>query len=570
MMKKICSDLTAARLRFLGKLIFIVFLFYPSSILHAAEEQNEINQALGTLLETHPAEVNICKRQDNKVSRTNYNLACIYSELGVKSLWVSPDGPGEKAAALFNTLRSADLEGLNPADYGIHEINDYWKRRQPADLAQLDLLLTTGLIIYVNDCLAGHIRPTINDATRFVSAHEDLVDPAAFVTAALSAPDTSAYLDQLVPQHQPYRNLRAALKHYRKLAAKGGWPIIPNGKTLHPGDTDIRIPFIWQLLTLTGDLLPDDKQAPDKYDMSMVDAVEHFQFRHGLATDGLVGKKTLVAMNTPVEKRIWQIALNLARWRWKDKELGDKYILVDIAGFALQGVNKGRIVIDMPVIVGKPHHKTPIFSDNIKYIDINPFWNIPPSIATKEILPELRDDPDYLKKNNIRLFSGWNENDPELDPDQIDWHTTTERDISRYKLRQAPGPLNALGTIKFVFPNTFNVYLHDTPDRELFTLTDRAFSHGCIRVADPLRLAEFILDGQKKNWNLQSISDIVTSEKRTVIHLDTRLPIHITYQTALVDKHGYLHFSKDLYGRDALQEQTFYQSTPLRLTSTTQ
>jgi L,D-transpeptidase YcbB len=568
-MNKSCPDFPATRIRFFRGLALTILLFVSTGVLHAAEDHNGIDQALGILLETHSAELVVCKRQDIKVSRIHYNLACIYSELGLKSLWVSSDGPGEKARALFDTLRSADLEGLNPADYGIHEMNKYWKRRQATDLAQLDLLLTTGLIVYVNDCLSGHIRPAKNDATRFITAHEDLVDPVAIVSAALSAPDISGYLNELVPQHRPYRSLRVALKRYREIAAEGGWPIIASGKTLHPDDTDPRIPAIWRLLRVTGDF-QDDLQGPSEYDGAMVEAVERFQDRHGLVVDGLVGKKTLAAMNVSVEKRIRQIEINLARWRWKDRELGEKYILVDIAGFALQGFNKGEIVIDMPVIVGKTYHKTPIFSDSIKYIDINPFWNIPPSIARKEILAKLRADPGYLKENNIRLFSGWGAADQEIDPDQIDWHTTSGRAISRFKLRQDPGPWNSLGTIKFVFPNNFNVYLHDTPARDLFTLTDRAFSHGCIRVADPLRLAEFILDGQKKSWNLESISDIVESEKRTIIRLDTRLPIHIAYQTAWIDKYGYLHFSKDLYGRDALLEQAFYQSTLLRLTSKTQ
>jgi L,D-transpeptidase YcbB len=569
-MNKTSPYLTTIRMPFfLWGLILTISLLFPPVSLHATGQQNIIDQALVTLLENHPAQRIVCKRGDIKVSRIEHNLACIYSELGLKSLWVFPDGPGEKATALFNTLRSADLEGLNPADYGISQMNDYWERRQPDDLAELDLILTTGLIVYVNDCLAGHIRPAKNDATRFITANDDLIDPIAIVTAALSAPDIRVYLTQLVPQHQPYRNLQVALKRYKKIAAEGGWPVIPSGKTLHPDDTDPRIPSIWHLLTVTGDL-PDDLPVQNKYDIAMVEAVARFQDRHGLKVDALIGKKTLAAMNTPVEKRIRQIEINLARWRWKDRKLGEKYILVDIAGFSLQGINNGQVIIEMPIIVGKTYHKTPVFSDKIQYIDINPFWNIPPSIARKEILAKLRMDPFYLKENNIRLFSGWGENDQELDPGLIDWHTVTGRDISRYKLRQDPGPWNALGSIKFVFPNNFNVYLHDTPTRDLFTLTDRAFSHGCIRVADPVRLAGFILDDQKKSWNLESISATVGSKKRTIIRLDTTLPIHIAYQTAWIDKYGYLHFSKDLYGRDILLEQAFDQSALLRLTSKTQ
>lgn len=255
-------------------------------------------------------------------------------------------------------------------------------------------------------------------------------------------------------------------------------------------------------------------------------------------------------MNVSVDNRIEQIKLNLERWRWNDQSLGRKYVLVNIAGFDLKAVEDDQVILDMPVIVGKLNHESPIFSDRIRYAEFNPFWNIPPSIARTEFLRHLRDNPDYLASKHIRLFSSWQKNAVELDPLTVDWHKISSTVMNRYKLRQDPGEWNALGTMKFVFPNKYAVYLHDTPHHELFNTSNRAYSHGCIRLSDSVALAVFLMGGTTNKWDRSRVGKIVDSNKRTVVRLPEQVPVHLTYLTSWYDGNGLLHFSRDIYQRD--------------------
>ena len=251
-----------------------------------------------------------------------------------------------------------------------------------------------------------------------------------------------------------------------------------------------------------------------------------------------------------MRERIEQLKLNLERWRWHDRELGDTYVLVNIAGFDLKAVRENRLELEMRVIVGKLHHETPVFSDRIRYAEFNPFWNLTPHIARTETLSHLRKNPGYLAEKHIRLFSSWGGDAVELDPLSIDWQSVTPRAMNRYKLRQDPGVWNALGTMKFIFPNKYSVYLHDTPNHDLFRTANRAFSHGCIRLSDPHAMAVFLLDQGDGSWNRQRVEAIVDSAKRTIVNLPERIPVHLAYLTAWHDEEGVLHFNEDLYGRD--------------------
>jgi murein L,D-transpeptidase YcbB/YkuD len=273
--------------------------------------------------------------------------------------------------------------------------------------------------------------------------------------------------------------------------------------------------------------------------------------RHGLVVDGIIGKNTIFALNITATEKVDSIRLNLARWRWQDHDLGRQYLLVNIAGFNLKAFQDEKLVLDMPVIVGEQQHQTPVFSDRIKYLDFNPFWNIPTSIAQNEELPALRKNSDHLVKRHVRLFSSWQADAIELDSTVIDWHTVTSSRIAGYKLRQDPGPGNALGKIKFVFPNRYSVYMHDTPGHNLFKRTQRHFSHGCIRISDALALAIFALEAQPDGWSREKIEEIYNQEMRKVVRLSSPIAVHITYQTAWVDSSGIIHFNRDIYLRDA-------------------
>ncbi len=263
-------------------------------------------------------------------------------------------------------------------------------------------------------------------------------------------------------------------------------------------------------------------------------------------------------MNTPVEDHIRRIILNMERWRWLPHTLDGQRLMVNIAGFRLAGIQDEQREITMRVIVGKVYHKTPVFSHTMRYLEINPFWNIPDSIAINEIVPKMIHDPNYLQKKHIRIFSGWQNNAREINPQSIDWQTIGSS-IKRYRLRQDPGPDNALGTIKFMFPNRYNVYLHDTPGHRLFKRNKRSFSHGCIRVSDPQGLAMYLLGKDGKNWSRQKIQSLIGTGKRLVVPLQHPFPVHILYRTVFVDpKDGAVHFFEDIYGRDALLAEALF------------
>jgi murein L,D-transpeptidase YcbB/YkuD len=341
------------------------------------------------------------------------------------------------------------------------------------------------------------------------------------------------------------------LAFYQGISQNHDWTDIPSGPLIRPGQQDERLEAIQRRLSITGEA-PARVMLVEVYDDELVSAVKTFQSLHGLNPDGIIGPKTRAWLSKSPQDLANIIRVNMARWRWQSHELGKSrtYIIVNIAGFSLTAVQEGTPVLEMPVIVGKLQHRTPVFSDTIQYLDFNPFWNIPPQIARDEELPALRKNPRHLADRHVRVFSSWQSDAVELDSLAIDWKTIGRSRMSAFKLRQDPGPWNALGRVKFVFPNNHSVYLHDTPTQDLFEQTVRTFSHGCIRVSNPLKLASFCLNQQPGSWSESEISRIMADRDRMVINLKNALPIHITYQTSWLDKNGTIHFSSDIYGRD--------------------
>jgi len=500
---------------------------------------------------TNPQGVNGAEWCNLQAIRQEQWICNAYHTLGVRPLWVDSNGPTEQAKHIASALTSGTADGFNPDDYGVPKIEALWESRTAADLARLDMAITIGLLEYIHDMQQGRFAPKFKDPKLFAQAGGNSVfSPVKALTEARSSTDITLFLENLAPRHRHYRELKSALKHYRSIAENGGWPVFPSGETLHPNDSDPRVPALRDLLTKTGDLAKEIDSSQQVYDTELVEAIKRFQGRHSLEIDGIIGKNTTNVLIVPVEKRIQQILINMERWRWTKHELGSRYVLVDIAGFNLQGVVNDIPQLEMRVIVGKLHHATPVFSDAIKYIEFNPFWNITSSIARNEMLPELRKNKNYLETKHIRLFSNWQSDGKELAPETINWDEVSRRQISRYKLRQDPGPWNALGVVKFVFPNKYSVYLHDTPGQELFKEENRAFSHGCIRLNKPRKLAEFLLAFNNAGWTEEVINQVIEKKKRRVVRLVEPIPIHLVYQTAWVNKNGTLHFSRDIYGRD--------------------
>ena len=505
--------------------------------------------AMAEYLECYPLELLSFKGQQPATVSRNLCLAEIYHKKGLTPLWVSAHGPGSRAVIILTALKNCAAEGLNPEDYGVAEIMPLWNARDTRSLAKLDTLITFNLIRYVHDVSRGQIKLRYIDPLLFAEAGDVDFNPLSTVDAVLETPDLPAFFAALPPPHTHYADLKKALQIYRHLARQGGWPTIAQGKTLRPGDRDARIPALMQRLAVTGDLLSPVADE-GRYGEVLVSSVKGFQARHGLVPDGVVGPKTLAALNIPVHAAILKIIINMARWRWQAHDLGQKYILINIAGFTLSGFDHGEIKLHMPVIVGERQHQTPVFSDRVRYIDFNPYWNITPNIARNEELPGLRRDPMHLVNRHIRLFSSWQSDAVELDSTSIDWHKVSRRQMVRFKLRQDPGPWNALGTVKFIFPNEYDVYMHDTPGHHLFREHERNFSHGCIRVSDPQGLATFILAEDGNGWNRERVAALIEEGERRVVRPDTPVPVHITYQTVWVNKEGRIYFNRDIYGRD--------------------
>jgi murein L,D-transpeptidase YcbB/YkuD len=486
-------------------------------------------------------------------------LTELYHGNGLKPFWIVDGKPSPRAAETLAVLEDAESQGLVPNDYFVDKIHQYWGSKDTSGLVRLDILLTLGTMRYVGDQREGRMEPHKADAKLFATARDADVDWDALRKTAFEAPDMKAFLEQQAPPFPQYGQLRKKLAEYRAIAAKGGWPSIPAGETLKPGMEDKRVSMVRKRLAVTGDLASGNMDGA-VFDAALEEAVKRFQKRHNLTPDGTVGKQTIAAMNVTVESRIDQIVLNMERYRWLKRTLmGERFVAVNIAGFEAVAGKPGKFDLRMPVIVGKTYHETPVFNDTIKYVEFNPYWNLPPSIASDETLPKLKKDPHYLKKNNMRIFKGWGPDAPELDATTIDWSKVSKKDMKKYRIRQDPGPDNALGTVKLVFPNKYDVYLHDTPAHGLFKMEQRAFSHGCIRMGRPAEMAAWVLGGAEKGWSLARVNEVIAGGKRQVVVLDQPVPIYILYRTAYVNpEDNALYFYEDVYGRDKLLAEALF------------
>ena len=348
-------------------------------------------------------------------------------------------------------------------------------------------------------------------------------------------------LEELPPDRPEYRALKEARTRWAKLADAGGWPSIAPGPPLKKGAKGVRVRALRQRLAATGDLAQGDD---DRFDGTVESAVRHVQERFGRAPDGVVGEPERLELNVSAERRLRQIELNMERWRWLPASFGERYLLVNIPEYMLHLVEGGRNVLDMRVVVGKAMNQTPVFSDTMTQVVVNPTWSVPQSIVTNEIVPALAEDPDYLAKHRMRLVG---ENGEEVDPSDVDLGDTTAE--THVLVRQDAGEDNALGSLKFVLPNSFDIYLHDTPAGALFSLEERSFSHGCIRVAEPLVLAHAVLAGRAEA-DTSRLRRLIDDGTTRTIDLPKPLPVHIVYFTAIADKGDEVAFREDVYGID--------------------
>lgn len=463
-------------------------------------------------------------------------------------VWLGPQGPNTRAILLRERLLSATDEGLAPEHYHTQHIAQLWASTASSDRLNLELLLSGAFFDYVRDNRSGSLDP--QQVSPLWRIERPAVDPVTTLRLALLSGDFRLALDALPPSHPAYRRLRQALARYRQLAKLGDWPMIPSGPSLEAGMLDARVMLLRQRLKMEGDLaLPTAMGAV--FDEPLRYAVERFQVRHGLEVDGIVGRQTLAALNVTMAERIEQIKLNMERWRWLPQQLGRRYLIVNIPAYQLIAYDDGEAKLSIPVIIGTRDRRTPVTTGRLNTVVFSPYWTVPRNIALRDLIPRQRRNPDYMPSHNIRVFADWNGNE-ELDPQQIDWNAVNWNNFP-YMLRQDPGPMNPLGKAKFLFSNPYNVYLHDTPDEALFADNTRAYSSGCIRLEEPLRLATFLLAGEDGwGWDEQMVQQVIASGLTYDIPLSTPIPVYLLYLTAWVGEDGVTHFSHDIYDEDLL------------------
>ncbi|MGI9333150.1 MAG: L,D-transpeptidase family protein [Gammaproteobacteria bacterium] len=472
-----------------------------------------------------------------------------------------------KRKALYDAIGSIHLDGLTSGDYHPKVLRAVESRLAAAEpgperellAAQYDVLLTDSLIRVAYHLSFGKVDPERLDRHWNIARTFEAHEPLARLQGAMMGSDLAAAISALRPQHWSYNRLRNALAAYRAIAGKGGWATVTTGKTLEFGVSGPRVEALRARLEAEGFIEGDgetgtifeaagddneDAEAP-YFDEALEQAVKQFQARYRLAVDGRAGPKTLAAMNIPVAARIDQIRVNLERARWVLHDLDDVFVLVDIAGFQLHEYRDNGVEWSTRVQVGRPYRKTPVFKSKIEYMVVNPTWTVPPTILRKDVLPAVREDPEYLRRKNIGVFSRSGE---PIDPGTVDWSQYASGGFP-YRLRQAAGRGNALGRVKFIFPNDYAVYLHETPSQHLFDRASRAFSSGCIRVQEPMGLAERLLRNSP-SWSMARFETAIASGKTRTVMLDEPVTVMLMYWTVSVPEEGVVEFKNDIYNRD--------------------
>jgi murein L,D-transpeptidase YcbB/YkuD len=469
----------------------------------------------------------------------------LYERRGYEPAWTDPAMVKE----LFDQVLRSVEHGLNPDDFHATQLgtrlNPGPRANDPVFAADTEILCTDALARLAVTLQFGKLDPTDLDPAWNFSREIARQDPVEVFNEVLETKTVAARLAATEPQTGFYRRFRKALIEYRAILAEGSWSTVPAGPVLQVDSVGPRVAALRTRLRVTGDLAGPDPADPEVFDEDLEAAVKHAQMRHGIDPDGKVGPRSIEELNVPVEARIDQLRASLERMRWVCRDLPDDYLIVDIAGFHAYLIEDGEEIWSARVQVGKPYHATPVFKDTVRYLDFNPTWTIPPGILRNETLPAIRKDPDYLSRNNMSVVTTRGEI---VDPSTIDWAATATGGFP-YMIRQEPGPGNALGRVKFMFPNKYMVYLHDTPSKGLFARTERAFSHGCIRTENPFELATLLLDDQ--GWDLARIDQVVASKKTTRVNLENPITVMLLYWTAEADPDGTVYFRKDVYNRDA-------------------
>lgn len=538
-------------------LVLIAFLALPLS---AQIIESQPTTAGGRLIQSLIEEGRMEELRWPDYSDYRKHLRNFYGPIGYRLAWSTNGQPTPQARAVIALFEAADVKGINAVDYD----GGRWATRlatlkDETSLARFDLALSATLMRYISDLHIGRINP------RNIRFQLDIESKKYYLPAVLGeireSRDPNAVLAQVEPQYDDYRRLQNALAHYRRIAAEGEKePPLPKVEKLKPGTEWSAVPQLARMLKRFGDIPADAAVNGTTYDGAVVEGVKRFQSRHGLDPDGVIAAKTLAQLNVPLSRRVKQIQWALERWRWAPMEFTTPPILVNIPEFRLRAWDaQQKTSLGMRVVVGKAYkHQTPIFTGDMKYVVFRPYWGVPPSIQRGEIGPRLESDPGYLARNGYEIVSDSGKSlGSSVNADVIRRIKTVD-----LRVRQKPGPSNALGLVKFLFPNDNNVYLHSTPSQSLFARSRRDFSHGCIRVEDPAELAAWVLR-EYPQWPAEKIKAAMNGTKDDIyVTLKQPIPVLILYATAVVHEDGAVHFYEDIYGHDATLENALAEGYP--------
>jgi murein L,D-transpeptidase YcbB/YkuD len=495
-----------------------------------------------------------------------------YRERQFRLGWFKEHQLVPQAQTLLNVIAKAKDDGLDPKKYqdsGLTKLLAEFKTVQDSTRRnqlerQIDVALSGTYFNWASDYYRGVANPrdTKNEAWK-VKRNKIKLD-RALLTILRERESTYPYYD-FAPLHPEYDHLKKALALLRARQQAGGWPTLPAATSLRPGQTSPVVGLLRQRLlgnetagpdapaTAPGQALPVVNKEPapttaEVYGPELVSAVKGFQSDAGLSPTGIVNGETLRQLNVPLATRINQVILNMERWRWLPKKFEPDYLLVNIPEYKLHVYEESKEVMTMRVIVGKTLNATPVFSDKMEYVVLSPYWNVPFSIIDKELRYKLAANPHYLDRLDMEVVKGYGRRATVIDPATVDWANVTQATF-KYTLRRRPGPKNDLGEVKFIFPNSNDIYLHDTPHNELFSQTARNFSHGCVRVEEPVKLATYLLR-EYPQWDQATIQDTIAQRREKYITLKEKLPVYLVYLTAWADADGHVHFRNDIYGHD--------------------
>ena len=493
-----------------------------------------------------------------------------YRERQFRLGWFKQHQLVPQAATFLAVVAKAKDDGLDPKRYdtrqlttilaALKSVSQDTARRNQLE-RKLDVALSGSYFAWASDYYRGVANPrdTKNDAWK-VKRNKIKLDHA-LMTILRERESTYPYYD-FAPLHSEYDHLKKALALLRARQAAGGWPALPSTTHLKPGDALPVVSLLRQRLlggeatgqtpaTVVATVTPVNNVTPlptTGYDPALVAAVKIFQNDLGLPPTGLVSGETLHQLNVPIQARINQVILNMERWRWLPKKFEPDYLIVNIPEYRLRVYEQGKEALTMRVIVGKALTATPVFSDKMEYVVLAPYWNVPYSIIDKELRSKLVANPGYLGRLDMEVVEGYGRKATVVDPATIDWASITQENF-KYTVRRRPGPKNDLGDVKFIFPNSNDIYLHDTPHGELFSQTKRSFSHGCVRVEEPVKLATYLLRNNP-DWSQPAIEDTIAQHREKYITLKEKLPVYLVYLTAWADADGHAHFRDDIYGHD--------------------